>query len=671
METELERLVVRITGDGSEYQRMMQQAQTSTADAAKNIERHASEVEGFGSKLRGYAQTALAALASLGAGAWLRSAFGEFSEAEQAGVRLETMIRAGGRTVDSVMPMYREFASTVQELTTMQDDSVIALLSQAESFGISGEAARAASQDAIAFAAINGGNAEQYLRFTVAMQRGDTEMMQSMARMIPQLRGITDQTELMAKANQLAAAGWQAAQAEAQTASGRIKQLKNAYGDLMEEIGGTVANVIKPLVDGAKEVVKWFQELPGWIKESITYTAILVTGVLAIGSAIAIAAAIFNTGFGGIGLIIGGIVTGTVALGAWISQLQIAADAWSWIKERSMEFWNWLRPVVRAGIGYMTALWHFVTAVVIVAWSEIKRVALATWNAISEFMGGFGVDWSTLWNDMRNVAVMALINAEFVVRNFGAVVDYVWLSIRVGWMAFVGEFTHFFSSTLPRIIAYFAVTFVRVVRNAFNFLDAAMINMAANATRLAMNLPRLLSGDLTLGNFMRLWRPMAQSFDMTIGQFPAMTERAMGNVERELREQWLATGARLDADWQQFRDRRLREIFGPDVEQMRNRGREGGREMGRGMAEGMRQEIQGFEHVFRFSAEAQSRIRAQLESIRGNPLDRPRTAGARAVPMAIVPPAAGGQQSETNTILRNIHEAMLRGIAMMRPVGAI
>src|SRR3990167_6231627 len=292
-ETELERLVVRLTGDGSEYAKMLQQAQVSTNAAAAQVQQAASRIEGFSSRMGTFATGAVAALSSLGAGGWLRQALGERQTAGDTAARLEAAISSNGRAFGPLVVEFRAFASEIRNVTTVGDDATLAVLAQAESFNISGVAAVRATRAATAFSAINGGAAENYLRLTAAMEQGDIEQAKQIARMVPPLRGITNQAEFLARAQQLVASGMEAAQAKARTFSGQIAQLKNAYGDLLEEIGQAVAEVISPFIAGLKSVVKWFSEMSAGTKQAIAVAAMLVVAIGGITAAITVAGVVF------------------------------------------------------------------------------------------------------------------------------------------------------------------------------------------------------------------------------------------------------------------------------------------------------------------------------------------------------------------------------------------
>lgn len=287
-ETELERMVVRLIGDTSDYQKAMVQAEVATRDVAREVERHTNMIEGFGKTIEDFAGRVIQFLTSLGTRRWLEQAFGEFDTMERTAIQLTATLEAQGRAVHELVPEYQAWAAQMQLVTEIGDDSIISLLRQAEAFGQTGDAAKQAVQEAIALAKGNENLANTMLRVTAAMAKGDIKRAMLFSRPIAELRGIRDVTEFQRKYNQLVESGFNATIRLAKTASGQIKQLGNAYGDLMEEFGAVVAQFITPFVGAVKDVVSWFQKLNKEVKEFIVFAAIAVTALLSLGPVLAV-----------------------------------------------------------------------------------------------------------------------------------------------------------------------------------------------------------------------------------------------------------------------------------------------------------------------------------------------------------------------------------------------
>lgn len=292
METELERLVVRLVGDGSEYQKMINQAATSTTQAAEKVQQAASRIEGFQKSVQGFASAAAQALGAIGLGGGLRGALAAFSEEEDALITLRAALKANNQEVENNIAAYQEFAATIQDTTTYGDEYVYSLLSQAINLRAVGDASRRAVTDALALGAASRTSAESAMRMTAAMAQGDIQRAMQFARMIPALRGIRDEQEFVTRYQALVNAGTETLGERARTATGRIQQMKNAMGDLMEQIGAIVADAIKPFLDGMKQLAKVLQMMSQEAKQAIVWVSALVAGFLLLGPVISIVKAL-------------------------------------------------------------------------------------------------------------------------------------------------------------------------------------------------------------------------------------------------------------------------------------------------------------------------------------------------------------------------------------------
>lgn len=275
MATELEELVVRLTGEMSGYIAMLKNAETATKDTAEKIEARFSE------KLNQVGMAAVATGAALTAafGGAAHEAFSAWSEAESIGIRLNATLEAQGRDVRALTEDYNDFALTMQKTTTAEDDAVLSMLATAEGLQATGDAAKKAVKDALALAAATGASEHAAIRLTAALAKGDVDMAQMYSRAIPGLRGVKDETEFLSRALKLTAAGEKALAAEANTASGAIKMLKNDFGNFQEEIGKVIAEGLLPFVQWAKDVVGWLASLSEGTKKAIAVVLGLGAGL--------------------------------------------------------------------------------------------------------------------------------------------------------------------------------------------------------------------------------------------------------------------------------------------------------------------------------------------------------------------------------------------------------
>lgn len=570
METELERLVVRLVGDGSDYQRMLSTAQTSTNQAAQQVEAASKKIEGFSSGLQGFATAATSALAAIGIGGGLKQMFGAFAEAETISIRLNAVLQSNGRNVEETRQQYNRFAGDIQALTVLDDDAVLSLLNLAESFELTGDAAQEAAKNAISLAAVTGGSAESMIRLTAALAKGDVERAMQMARMVPQLRGITKESEFLAKATQLISTGWETAQAEAGSASGQLKQLSNAFGNLMEDLGEIVAKAIKPLVSWIQKVVIWFQELSPEVKTLIVGFVGLLGAITAIGPVIYIFSALSGpiaavgttvlgllnplkllslglsavttslgfvraaatVAFGPIGIAIA-VVTALIGtfiatMGGfeetWILIKETAIKVWEAIKAKVTEFIEWSKPIVDALVVLWLEAWelmkegiNFVWDTVKVIFTTIKDFVVGVWTSIS---GGA----TTNWEGIRETIVTVIDFCTFTLRNFGQVASFVWTGIKLS-----------------------AVTAFDMIRDAIVVASAVIVGIvkALGATFAAL-WNNMTAGAQRAINFVRAgWEGLKAAAEAVLN---------LRNPMRAFREAQQRELTRLNAESRQFQD---------------------------------------------------------------------------------------------------------------------
>lgn len=231
MDAELERMVVKLVGDMQEYETMLEKAEKETKGFVSKVQGHLDKLGNSLTHVGKVLTIGLTApIAGLAAGA-----VSEFMTMETTALRLSAAIEANGGSVGKILPDYQQFASEIQKVTRVGDDSVLALLQEAESLGLTGEQAKRAAKNAVALASAKGMSEKAAIRMTIALEQGREEMLQ---RYIPSLRGLKTEAERVAKAQQVLGGMFGVAKADAQSMAGQIDQLKNDFGDLMEEIVG-------------------------------------------------------------------------------------------------------------------------------------------------------------------------------------------------------------------------------------------------------------------------------------------------------------------------------------------------------------------------------------------------------------------------------------------------
>lgn len=279
-------LVVRLVGDGSSYQKMLMEAIEQTKQSAQAVEEQGKKVEKFRDQLKELGHTMVEAFAAKEMFDWLKEAKQEWFAAELVAVRLQAVLETNGRNVKQLTKEYEEFAKEIEKTTIVADDNTFAMLKQAETHRVTGEAAKRAVRDAIAIGAANDGTGESYVRLTSAMARNDIESAMRFARMVEQLRGAKDEADFAERYHKLIEQGTRMAEAEARTGSGRAKQFANQYNNLQEDFGKIFTRVINPMKIAKKEAVEFLSQLTEDEKTAIVYTVSFTGAMLALGPVI-------------------------------------------------------------------------------------------------------------------------------------------------------------------------------------------------------------------------------------------------------------------------------------------------------------------------------------------------------------------------------------------------
>jgi hypothetical protein len=249
--TEIGRMVVRLVGDATMYANMLKQARADTDTAVAAIKESFSELTAF------------------------FQAFGERARQELA---LEGILTSHGSAVTVLTARYKEFARETQNSTTVGYNNVLMLLRQAESHGVSGDAAERAVRNAIALGTANSKSAQMYLKATAALELGNSQMLY---RTIPSLRGVKSEAERNVLAQAKLADMWGVVTTAASSAGGQIDQLANSWRGLTADLGSAAAPVAGPVVGFFKDLVEWLRGLPQWVQTALVSIMAVVAGLTA------------------------------------------------------------------------------------------------------------------------------------------------------------------------------------------------------------------------------------------------------------------------------------------------------------------------------------------------------------------------------------------------------
>jgi hypothetical protein len=179
--------------------------------------------------------------------------------------RLAAALRANGKEVEGNMEKYKRFASALQRVTTVGDETTLGLIQLAVT--MQSKAPDEAAKMAIGLSKALNVDLQTAVRMAVMAQNGHTD---ALRRQIPALRTATTDAEKMAAVQQTVATGMAIAADEANTAAGKFAQLKNAWGDLKEVIGSGILSsesIKQDLDDWTTLITIWQSDhISGWQK---------------------------------------------------------------------------------------------------------------------------------------------------------------------------------------------------------------------------------------------------------------------------------------------------------------------------------------------------------------------------------------------------------------------
>jgi hypothetical protein len=199
-----------------------------------------------------------------------------FTVQEDAERKLAAAIAATGGEVDANMQRFKSFASELQGLTVVGDETTLGLLQLATAQGLNADQSERAAKNAIAMQSAFGVNADAAIKMTAALETGNASMLK---RYIPALKDIKDDSEAAAKAQEILTQAFEISKAETQTTSGQIKQLQNSFGDFMEEIGGVIAVGLTPLIEKLRSVTQVLLNLSPEFKKKIVIVGLVVAAI--------------------------------------------------------------------------------------------------------------------------------------------------------------------------------------------------------------------------------------------------------------------------------------------------------------------------------------------------------------------------------------------------------
>jgi hypothetical protein len=299
-----------------------------------------SRLAGVGRGLIGFGAAATAATAPILFA--FRDSLSLYDTQERAQAKVTQAIKStGGAAGFTAGELFRN-ASALQELTRFGDEEILnGVTAQLLTFtNISGDQFQLAQARALDLATTLDGDLRSAsimvgkalndpVKGLTAMSRAGVTFSEDQAKVIKALAQTGDlagaQTLILAELEKQY--GGQA-QAAAEAGLGAMDQLSNAWGDLKEEVGAVVAELLPPITEFFRSMVTGFQALPDPVQKSIVVLGLLTLTVGPLALAIGGLTIAVSALMGPVGLIVGGIGLATVAFAAlWPETDNVSASA--------------------------------------------------------------------------------------------------------------------------------------------------------------------------------------------------------------------------------------------------------------------------------------------------------------------------------------------------------
>jgi tape measure domain-containing protein len=696
-EVELERLVTRLVGDGSSYERMMTQAATSANRTAGIVSASSSRIQAISATMTGWGRTAIGVLSSFGVAlgglGLLRSSVTLAAETEQMELSFGVMLRSAERGKQMMKDLIQFAAETPLELPGILQATRLLL-----NYGIAGDSVIPVLRR---IGDIAGGENDRFQRLALVygqvrtagrllgqdlrqMQEAGFNPLEEMARTTG--RSVSQLTEEMHHGRvsfQMVADAMRSATSEggrfhnlmeqqSRTTSGLFSTLRDNVRNALRTIGKDIIEQldlktwIRRLSDVANSVGDWLDAIPAAVKRVGAALLVATATTLLFGLAWAGVSYIVNASLGGFPAMLGLLVTAGIAVVAWAASFpqvrQAASDTWDWITARVNEFLVWAQPTTTQLANLFVSTWGTIQETARQSWEVIKVMAADVAQAIGRgFQVIFGEVGGLDWETLQQHVVGMLIALEFAITHTEDIASIFWTNLKLSLLSFANDFAYFFTDTLPPLFRWFLDNWKNMFTTAWNFVISTNLNGLTNMANIIRNLPGLLAGTTS---FADVWRPLTEGFQSTLTELPTIARRGMSETEQALSAGLKQQQMALGADYQRFFAERVKQAYFPRkaIGGVAQEAARAGEEVGQSFADKAIKEIHKFDAALVGSAEAFARIQEFQDRMAGNDPNRPRGGGNnenRRFDAAAVGSAEANARVESRDILTQIRDALL------------
>ena len=251
--------------------------------ASGGLDKVAGRLKKIGDQTRTASRTARRGLIAMAGG--LAAVTYAAANQQKADRKLADTLKTTGQYSEEMYLKLKALAGEMQNLTVYGDEAVQMLEAQALNLGITADGLDEAVRGAIGLSEALDMDLSTALRYTALALQGEFTVLQ---RYVPELRKAETESEKLAIVQKLMAAGFEQAKGQAEELGGRLKQVRNRFGDLLETIGMVIfgtedwGDTLRVIQERLKRAIDWIKGLTAEEIEQIKKTALLVAGVTAL-----------------------------------------------------------------------------------------------------------------------------------------------------------------------------------------------------------------------------------------------------------------------------------------------------------------------------------------------------------------------------------------------------
>jgi hypothetical protein len=198
------------------------------------------------------------------------------------------------------------------------------------------------------------------------------------------------------------------------------------------------------------------------------------------------------------------------------------------IKQGAFALWDWISPIVYQLGDTFAAAFQLAWTACQTAFNFIVDIVTTVWNSIS---GTTGV----IFTSIKDNIMEALYMAEFGFKNFGRVMELVWVNAKLAVVRFTNEVIYFFKDVIPTVVVWAMNNWQEIFFTTLSYLTNAVKNFVSTIKNAFTAIWDYIRGEDV--NWDKIWVPLKEGAVNTIKEMPNIPERVAGDVEKALAEE--------------------------------------------------------------------------------------------------------------------------------------